>query len=112
MVFYTLSPVLLTKKYSMSLRDSTYSPIYIYLILVVFLKTASFNCQLGHLDQFETEIPNNNRALDELNKWYQLGSGYPEAVSALKDFITKSLIPDLQVLSVHSGSCVTAQVLR
>ena len=98
------------QKYFMSLRASIWY--FISLILVVFLKTASFNCQLGHLDQFETEIPNNNRALDELNKWYQLGSGYPEAVSALKDFITKSLIPDLQFLSVHSGSCVTAQVLR
>jgi hypothetical protein len=47
-----------------------------------------------------------------VTKWYQLGTGYPAALSALKDFITNNFIPSLKVLSAHSGSCVTAQVIQ
>ena len=65
---------------------------------------------MGHLDQFETEIPNDATALEEVTKWYQQGSGYPEALETLKDFITQTFIPDIKVISCHGGSCVTAQV--
>ena len=65
---------------------------------------------MGHLDQFETQIPNDATALEEVTKWYQQGSGYPEALETLKDFITETFIPDIKVGSFHGGSCVTAQV--
>ena len=92
-------------------KRSSYERSFSCISTVYFDIKELLNLQLGHLDQFETQIPNDENALDELNKWYQQGSGYPEAVTTLRDFIIKNLIPDLEVLSVHSGACVTAQVM-
>ena len=65
--------------------------------------------QLGHLDAFETTIPDET-AMEEITEWYQTGTGYPEAVQVLTEFIKLNLIPDLNVTSVHGVACVIAKV--
>jgi hypothetical protein len=65
--------------------------------------------QLGHLDAFETTI-SDETALEEITEWYQNGTGYPEAVQVLTDFIKLKLIPDINVSSVHGAACVIAKV--
>ena len=46
----------------------------------------------------------------QIQKWYNTEQGNLEAVGTLSNFITQSLIPDLDVIGVHGGCCVTAVV--
>ena len=66
--------------------------------------------QLGHENQFERTITDGPNQAEEVRKWYNTEQGCPEAVEALSGFITQSLIPDLKVVSVRGGCCVTAVV--
>ena len=65
--------------------------------------------QLGHLDAYETVIPD-DIAAEEVANWYQ-GSGYPEAVEVLASFIQDHLMPDVEFVDVKGVSCVIAKVL-
>ena len=61
--------------------------------------------KLGHGSNFERVLT----TYEEVEAWYQDGRGDPEAVAALDEFI-RDFLPELQVLSVTGGACVTANV--
>jgi hypothetical protein len=50
-------------------------------------------------------------AEEKLKEWYQQGTGYPEAVEVLQNFIRENFMPDIEILSVHGAACVIAKVL-
>ena len=62
--------------------------------------------KLGHGNPYDEQV----RGKAGLEGWYRRRpEGNPEAVEQLSAFI-RSLIPDLEVIGVKVGACVTAQV--
>ena len=79
--------------------------------LALTLCQHQFSTQLGHHNNFEeTFCDKTGNLVADIKDWYGSVEGNREAVSALSKFITESLIPDLDVVSVHGGSCVTSDV--
>jgi hypothetical protein len=79
-------------------------------LMSILIQSSKNFFQLGHLDAFETTIPD-DVAEEKLKEWYQQGTGYPEAVEVLQNFIRENFMPDIEILSVHGAACVIAKVL-
>lgn len=77
-----------------------------YILPPILYPDGKYYLKLGHGDHFESIV----QTPEQMENWYQNGSGDPEAVQMLAAFITQQFIPDLQVISVHGGCCVTSNV--
>lgn len=94
-------PTIVTK-YDYQMLDGT------YILPPILYPDGKYYLKLGHHDYFETAIENP----EQMRKWYESKNGNPEAVQQLASFITDHFIPDLKVLSVHGGCCVTSSVRK
>ena len=77
-----------------------------YILPPILYPDGKYYLKLGHHAFFEEIVTNR----EEMENWYKNGTGNEEAVKSLSNFITKHFIPDVDVLSVTGGCCVTAKV--
>ena len=77
-----------------------------YILPPILYPDGKYYLKLGHHNYFESIVTNR----EEMQKWYEKGTGNEEAVETLANFIIKEFIPDLHVLSIQGGCCVTAKV--
>lgn len=77
-----------------------------YILPPVQMPDGKWYLKLGHGDYFEHPI----ESLDELEDWYSNHpEGDQEGVLELERYL-KKILPGIDFLSVHGGSCVTANV--
>ncbi len=78
-----------------------------YILPPILYPDGKHYLKLGHGDVFEINV----KTPEQMHDWYAEGTGVPEAVEALADFIKGHFIPSLEVKSVHGGCCVTSNVI-
>ena len=80
-----------------------------YILPPILYPDGNYYLKLGHYNQFETDLPGH---LKTITDWYEDGTGIPDAVKRLSDFIVNDFIrdPDIKFTDISSDCCVTVNV--
>ena len=80
-----------------------------YILPPIKYPDGNYYLKLGHYNQFETNLKGD---METITKWYKQGTGVPDAVRLLSDFVIKDLIkdPSISFNNITSDCCVTVNV--
>ena len=80
-----------------------------YILPPILYPDGNFYLKLGHYNSFETDLHGDMKTITD---WYKQGTGIPEAVMHLSNFILKDLIndPNVKFTDISSDCCVTVNV--
>ena len=80
-----------------------------YILPPIKYPDGNYYLKLGHYNQFETNLKGD---METITKWYKQGTGVPDAVRHLSDFVIKDLIkdPSISFNNITSDCCVTVNV--
>ena len=80
-----------------------------YVLPPIKYPDGNYYLKLGHYNQFETNLKGDMKTI---TKWYKRGTGVPDAVRLLSNFVIKDLIkdPSISFNKITSDCCVTVNV--